>query len=157
MRIWICWALLLAGTVSTAAENAAEQAIVDLYAAYRSAWLANDPDSTPQDVIALFTDDAALLPHHGDPIVTPRAAISAHWFPDGVLYGEVVDYTQDVRRVEVHGKLAYLYARFSLTFESQGRRRTNAGNQLMIARREEGLWKIAALMWNDPLPTDVVQ
>src|SRR5690348_563361 len=48
-------------------------------AAYRNAWIAADRAA----VLALFTDDAVLLPHHGDDPVVGRAAMERFWWPAG--------------------------------------------------------------------------
>lgn len=140
-----------AGSAAAATDDAA---VAQLYADYAAAWLANDPGSTPAAILALFTDDATLLPHHGDPMVTPKKAIAEHWFPGMQLFGTVDRFETDVRRVETSGDLGYLYARFDMAFSFNGESRQSAGNHLLVARRGADGWRIAALIWNDPPPND---
>ena len=56
-----------------------EKAIRASIEAYRTAWLANDP----QGVLRTFSDDAVLLPAHGQPAVAGLAAIEKYWFAPG--------------------------------------------------------------------------
>jgi uncharacterized protein (TIGR02246 family) len=141
--------LLLTFVQPSIAATSDEAAVTRLYKSYGEAWLRND-DSVPAAVVGLFSSDAAILPHHGDPIVTPRTAIADHWFPGGEVFGTVERYEQHVSRVEVHGDLAYVFGRFALAFTFEGKQTQSEGNQLMVARRDAGEWKIAALTWNDP-------
>src|SRR5690349_15274402 len=46
---------------------------------YRTSWLKDDAKGV-QDT---FTEDAALLPHHGDKPVVGKPAIIAYWWPSG--------------------------------------------------------------------------
>src|SRR5205814_4174188 len=51
----------------------------DVISKYRDAWMAADPKA----VLAVFTPDAVLLPHHGDNPVVGRAAMERFWWPPG--------------------------------------------------------------------------
>lgn len=135
-----------------ASEDDAVREVAQLYDDYRRAWLRNDA-STPDAVLSLFAEDASLLPHHGDPIVSGIYAIAARWFPDGEMSGTVERFEQMPRKTEVSGDLGYVYGRFELDFTYDGTTSRTAGNQLMVARRETDGWRIVALIWSDP-PAD---
>lgn len=122
--------------------------VAALYEQYRQAWLLNDP-GVPEAVISLFAEDASLMPHQGDPIVSGRDAIAEHWFPGGEMFGTVDIFEQQVLKTERSGGLAYVYGRFELAFTYDGKTTHNEGSQLMVARLENGVWKIVALIWTD--------
>jgi len=122
-----------------------EQAVVALYAAYHDTWMPND-ESVPDAVIGLFAEDGAILPHHGDPIVSGRNNIRNHWFPDNQISGTVDVFSNTLERVEVAGALGYVYGRFYLEITYQGEITRFESNQMMIARKQSDLWKIVAVI-----------
>jgi uncharacterized protein (TIGR02246 family) len=136
------------GSVS-AADLAAVQ---ELNATYPSAWLEGDPDR----IIALFADDAVLMPHHGDAMVERLEAIRRHFWPPGAPPTYVSEFSMTPDEITASGKLAYTRGRFSLTMwwnDVDGRvTYSNAGNYLMVVSKEEdGDWRISRYMWSDPV------
>jgi uncharacterized protein (TIGR02246 family) len=144
---------LTAGCRPSVQDDAAElprlRAVND---AYRAAWLAGDSAA----VLRLFTRDAVLLPHHGDPPVVGLDAIRRFWWPADAPPTTLtaLDITTDGAEVdEDHG---ILWGRFALAFafENAGRRQSvrNAGTYLMVLRRSaDGEWRITHRMWDDPV------
>ncbi len=130
------------------AEEDPARAVVQLYQDYRLAWLRNDA-STPEAVLSLFAADASLLPHRGDPIISGRDAIAAHWFPEGQLIGRIELFDVAVVESEISGDLGYVYGRFELDYSFDGTTSRTAGNELLVARRDDGVWRIVALIWSD--------
>lgn len=130
------------------AGEASARDVAQLYEDYRLAWLSNDA-STPTAVLSLFAEDASLLPHHGDPIISGRDAIASHWFPEGQLFGRVDRFDAVVHKSEASGDVGYVYGRFELDFSFDGVTTRAAGNQLLVARRIDGAWRIVALIWSD--------
>ena len=131
------------------AEVARVQAVND---AYRAGWLAADSAA----VLRLFSSDAVLLPHHGDPPVAGLDAIRKFWWPPGAppTTIEALDIPTD--DVDVTGSSATMWGRFALTFSfpAQGQTRSvsNAGTYLMVLRRQaDGEWRITHRMWDDPV------
>jgi uncharacterized protein (TIGR02246 family) len=152
-RLLLSFVLLMAcrtqgGGQESGEELARLRAVND---AYRAAWLAGDSAG----VLRLFTPDAVLLPHHGDPPVVGLEAIRAFWWPPGPpTTVTTLDLTSD--GAEVNGEIGTLWGRFALAFsyESEGRRRSvrNAGTYLMVLRRQPGgEWRITHRMWDDPV------
>jgi uncharacterized protein (TIGR02246 family) len=120
--------------------------------AYRAAWLAGDSAG----VLRLFSLDAVLLPHHGDPPVVGLDAIRKFWWPPDAPPTTITTLDITTDGAEVRGDTGTLWGRFTLafTFESEGTRRSlrNAGTYLMVLRREsDGAWRITHRMWDDPI------
>lgn len=142
---WLC------GCVGTATlpPQATFGTLVERYAA---AWRADDVDG----VMNLFTRDAVLMPHHGDTPVVGREAIRAHWFPGGTSGIDLQRYEFNVDDALSDGALGIAHGRFTIAFSmprgANAAHYANAGNFMMVFRREGGGWKIARYIWNDPLP-----
>jgi len=144
-----CSAFRSPGGSLSAADLAAVQ---ELNLSYPSAWRDGDPDG----VIALFTDDAVLMPHHGGAVVEGVEAIRSHFWPPGAPRTNVSEFTMTPNEITVSGSLAYARGRFALTFwwdGDDGRvTYSNAGNYLMVfSRQQDGEWKISRYIWSDPV------
>lgn len=148
---WIALSVLLNPSSAYANIDADKAAVTAVYQAYGDIWRRNNA-SVPAAIMALFTDDAVVMPHHGDPIRSGKRAIADFWFPGGVLYGRVDRYVQQVTGAHINGDAAHIYGRFDLKFTFNGSVTENGGNQLAVMRRTGDGWKIAALIWNDPFP-----
>jgi uncharacterized protein (TIGR02246 family) len=129
-------------------DVAAIRAIIE---AYRTSWLAGDE----QAVLKTLTDDAVLLPHHGDAPVVGRSAITKFWWPDGAPPTKITKLIITID--EVGGDCSVAYARgrdeVSWSIEERGTTKTygNAGYYLNILRKlPDGTWHISHHMWDDP-------
>ena len=143
----LMWALPgLCGSAGLSAEevNAVEAA----NQAYVDAWLANDPDA----IMSTLTDDAVLLPHHGvDPVIGSKA-IKEFWFPPNSPPAKVTHMVNSVTEVLGHGDLAFVWGRSELVFTYEGTVYRNKGNYLAVLKKgEDGRWRIARRIWNDPV------
>ena len=131
-----------------APEAAAVRAAVE---AYRTAWLRNDPDA----VMAAFTTDPVIMPHHG---VAPRAGAAAvrdFWWPKGGPAAGVTRFAVTVAEVGGENTLAFARGTYELEFwhDEAGQRHAaaTAGTFLMLLRRQQdGSWRISHHMWGDP-------
>jgi uncharacterized protein (TIGR02246 family) len=132
-----------------AGQGSDEEQVVAVYQSYARNWLLND-ETSPAAVMSLFTDDAIIMPHHGDPMRKGRDALSEFWFPGGELFGTIDRFDQEIERVEVAGDLATVFGRFGLAFTMDGSQKSVEGNQLAVMRRTSDGWKIFAMIWNDP-------
>lgn len=130
----------------TASDVAAIRATIETY---RTAWLAADTGA----VLAMFTDDAVLIPHHGDPPVVGIAAIEAYWF--GSTGTVITDLQITTDQIDGDAGLAFARGRDSVawttTADGVTRRASSAGTYLNVMKRmADGSWRIHVHMWDDP-------
>lgn len=114
--------------------------------AYLEAWMAGDAEA----VMALNTEDVALLPHKGaEPVIGAEHA-REFWFPADSPPWTVHLFGQEPLRVVHEGSIAYEYGRYVLEYSFEGRDRvTDEGNYLAVWRRQsDGRWLRAAQIWN---------
>ncbi len=132
----------------SAADEAKIRAVSEAYCA---AWLANDEAA----VLALFSRDAVLLPHHGlDPVVGEKA-IRAFWFPKDGPPTTVTKLTQRIDEVGGTCDLAYMRGHSAVGWISgkgpDAKVSSNAGTFLNLLRKQaDGAWLITHQMWDDP-------
>ena len=141
--------LLVSATIVTtaAADNSTDAiALKALDQAYAQAWKQGDADA----VLALFTDDASLVPHHGDQPIVGAAAIRQFWFNPSYPPTVIAQWQRRSAEVLVNGDVGVVRGRARLTWEFDGIRTTIPdGNYVMIALRAGESWKIRMLTWND--------
>ena len=116
---------------------------------YRDAWFTPDPETA---VMALFTQEAVILPHHGVEPRTGHTRIREFWFPPSFASFELLEFTMAAEHVDGCGQIAYAWGRQSLSWKTKGAPEvtSNAGTFLMVARLGAGRWLIERLMWDDP-------
>lgn len=143
-------ALLATGLVAVSWAQADEAqdvaALRALDQAYASEWIKGDADG----VLALFTHDATLVPHHGDAPIQGKEAIRTFWFNPEHPSTVVVEWQRDTQEIVISGDMAVVRGRSSLSWEFQGTRTTiPEGNYVMVATRAAEAWLIRMLTWND--------
>jgi uncharacterized protein (TIGR02246 family) len=125
------------------------RSVGELAVRYRDAWFAPNPKVA---VMALFAQDATILPHHG---VEPRvghAQIREFWFPPSSASFQLLSFAMERVDVAGCGPVAYVWGRQAVSWKTKGAPEvtSNAGTFLMVARRDSGRWLIERLMWDDP-------
>ena len=131
---------------SVAAEAEDIEALRALDQAYVDEWTAGDADG----VMALFTDDATLVPHHGDDPIKGSDAIRAFWFDPAYPPTVIVEWARDVKEIVVLGDVGIVRGRSRLTWEYDGTRTTiPQTNYVTVAVRSESGWRIRLSTWND--------
>lgn len=134
-------------------QSLSETDIVAIKAArknYTAAWL--EGDST--QIMNALTKDVVLIPHHGDMPIEGPTAIKEFWWPADGLPSKVTEFTSSMDEVDGHGDIAYVRGRFTLTFTYGNQTFSNTGNYLNVLKKNEGEeWKLARLIWNDPIAT----
>ena len=114
--------------------------------AYAAEWIEGDADR----VMDLFTHDATLVPHHGDPPIEGHDAIRSFWFNPDYPPTVVPEWTREAKEVLVLGDVGVVRGRARLTWEYDGMRTTiPEGNYVIVAVRQGSGWKIRMLTWND--------
>jgi len=142
----IVFALVAAGDFAIASEDQDLAALRALDQAYASEWIKGDPDS----VLALFTDDATLVPHHGDAPVKGKEAIRNFWFNPEYPPTVVPEWHRQPSEIFISGDIGVVRGRARLVWEYSGTRTTIPnGNYVMIAVRVNEGWLIRMLTWND--------
>lgn len=138
--------VLLTGSLAAATEAADRGALQALDQAYADEWKAGDADG----VMALFTDDATLVPHHGDAPIVGKPAIRDFWFDPSYPPTVIVEWRREPKEIFTVGDFGVVRGRATLVWEYDGTRTTiPEGNYVMIALRENGGWRIRMLTWND--------
>ena len=144
---------LTTGYCALAGEVHDEAALRALDQAYAAAWMKGDADG----VMALFTEDATLVPHHGDTPVKGHAAIRNGWFNPEYAPTVVPESVREPAEIFVLGDVGVVRGRARLVWEYEGVRTTiPQGNYVMIAVRLDQGWRIRLLTWNDD-PRDWLQ
>ncbi len=137
---------LIAALPLLADEQRDEDALVALDQAYAAEWMEGDADG----VMALFTDDATIVPHHGDKPVQGRDAIRVFWFDPAYSPTVVAEWRREAAEVFVSGNVGVVRGRSRLVWEYDGVRTTIPdGNYVLIAVRTDEDWRIRMLTWND--------
>ncbi len=114
--------------------------------AYASEWIEGDADG----VMALFTEDATLVPHHGDAPIKGQEAIRKFWFDPNYAPTVVPEWRREPVETFVSGDVGVVRGRARLVWEYDGTRTTiPEGNYVMIAVLQNGGWRIRLLTWND--------
>ena len=132
--------------VARADELADVEALSALDQAYAAEWKAGDADG----VLALFTEDATLVPHHGDPPIKGHEAIREFWFDPDYPPTIVPAWSREATEIFVSGDMGIVRGRARLVWEYDGMRTTiPEGNYVIVAVREDDAWRIRLLTWND--------
>lgn len=111
-------------------------------AAFQDAF--NQRDATSLGMI--YTEDARLMPINA-PVMTGRAAIQSYWqagFARGVSHIEKTPI-----EVQVIGETAIEMSRYVATV---GERKLHGKDMLVWRRGNDGVWRIAADIWNNDQP-----
>lgn len=112
---------------------------------YGRAWLADDTAA----VMALFTEDAVLIPHLGNPQLVGKAAIRDHFWPPGSPPARVIRFERRSLEVRGIGATAWDRGSYTLAFVYAGDTLGNSGNYLAVAERgSDGRWRWSAYSWN---------
>ncbi|MEO1036554.1 MAG: nuclear transport factor 2 family protein [Pseudomonadota bacterium] len=113
---------------------------------YARYWQAGNADA----VIGLFTDNAVLVPHHGDDPIVGRGNIRAFWFDPTYAPTTILTWERRITEVVVDGDIGYVRGRATLTWDYEGTRTTIPdSNYVLIAVRTDAGWRIRLLTWND--------
>lgn len=127
-------------------EQGDREALRALDQAYAAEWIAGDADG----VLNLFTDDATLVPHHGDPPIKGRKAMREFWFSPDYAPTLIVEWRRIPTEIIVLGDTGVVRGRARLAWEYDGTRTTIPdSNYVLIAVRHNDDWRIRLLTWND--------
>ncbi len=147
-----CISILLVLVIMAASSSASADESEDILAlraldqSYAKGWKEGDADK----VMALFTEDATLVPHHGDEPIKGHAAIRNFWFNPDYPPTVVPFWTRKPEEFFISGDVGVVRGTARLVWEFDGVRTTIPnGNYVLIAVRREQEWRIRMLTWND--------
>lgn len=142
----IALATLFAGRPALADEQEDMASLRALDQAYATEWIDGDADG----VMSLFTEDATLVPHHGDAPIKGHKAIRNFWFNPDYAPTVVPEWRREAVEIFISGDMGVIRGRARLVWEYAGTRTTiPEGNYVMIAVRGDEGWRIRLLTWND--------
>jgi len=132
----------------TSADKQAIQAVVEKY---RTSWLAGDATG----VQSTFSEDAVLLPHHGDPPVVGLKAIREYWWPAGAPPTPITKLEITTEAFGGDCNLAFVRGHDSVSWTAEEGGKTvsytNSGTYLNVMKKlPDGSWRIWQHIWDDP-------
>jgi uncharacterized protein (TIGR02246 family) len=146
MRLLTTIVTIVFACTAIADDSADTRALEALDQAYARTWMAGDSDA----VMALFTEDATLVPHHGDPPIKGHEAIRNFWFNPAYPPTIVPEWSRETREIFISGDVGIVRGRARLVWEYDGIRTTiPEGNYVFVAVKSGVGWKIRMLTWND--------
>lgn len=101
-------------------------------------------DGDTEALVALYADDALLLPPD-EGLVEGREAIAAFW-AEGIEAGLALTPI----RVEAEGSTGLVVGRY--TVPAQGEAPADSGKCVLMLKRIDGAWRITADIWNSSSP-----
>lgn len=131
-------------------RSMAAPALRALDAAYVDGWRQSGTAAQESAVMALFTEDAVIMPGAGLDPREGEAALRRFWFPPDAPPTVVGRFDHDITGVDAEGALGVVRGRYRLLFEYDGADYAREGNYQFAARRQPGgEWLITQMIWND--------
>lgn len=119
--------------------------------AVNTQWLAAVQSHDAAATAAFFTPDGRLLPPNA-PTVQGSAAIAEEYAGMYQLPNLAVSWTQEIIEVAETGTLAYDIGTYTLSYDGPAGRIEDNGKYLVIWRKMDGQWRVAAESFNSNLP-----
>jgi len=136
-------ALLLVSGLSSAKDTGSEAPIRKAMEAYRTAWLANNPDL----VLKTLTPDAVLMPSTSAEPIAGQDAIRAYWWPPNMQF-TIDRFEQPILEVEAGESLAFARGTSHVVWTTSGKTAESETNFLaVLKKRADGTWRIHRLAW----------
>ena len=104
-----------------------------------------------QSMQALFTPDSLLLSPN-EPAVEGSEAVAEVWKSWADFNNVAFAWSTNRIDVSSSGDMAYDYGWYTFTFDSEGGRVENKGNHIVVWKKIDGTWKVAADIFNNDLP-----
>ena len=142
-------AFLLAGLVSTSPVLAHDvSAQINEISAK---WLAAFAQRDFAVIEALYASDGLLLPSNSPPIEGPKA-IAAVWKSWGELPNVKIVFGANRIEAAPSGDMAYDYGWYTFAFDTDNGRFEDKGKYIIVWKKVDGAWKVAADIFNTNLP-----
>ena len=140
------FAFLLAACAAASTRDPLEQSsdsasVVGVVASFHAALRTGDSTTA----LGLLDRDAIIL-ESGE--AETRAEYRSHHLPEDIKFARAVQSKEAVLRVSVSGNVAWVASTGVSEGTFAGRKMNSAGAELMVLRRTEGGWRIAAIHWS---------
>ena len=142
-------AFLVAGLVSTspALAHSVSAQINEISAKWVAAFKQRDFAM----IEALYASDGLLLPSNSPPIEGPKAIVEV-WKSWAELPNVEVVFGTNRIEVSSSGDMAYDYGWYTFAFDTDDGRFEDEGKYIVVWKRVDGAWKVAADILNTNLP-----
>ncbi|KPK82020.1 MAG: hypothetical protein AMS25_03810 [Gemmatimonas sp. SM23_52] len=122
--------------------------------AANDAWIQAFGDNDDAALVALYSDDAVIMPPN-ESVIEGQAAIQTYYEADAVT---VTEYSESILEIDGRDGLAYIRGTSSMAgIDEAGQPVTESGKYLVILRKQaDGSWLITHEIWNSdqPLPEE---
>lgn len=125
----------------TLTQSPDSAAVVGVVASFHAALRAGDSVTA----LRLLNQDAIILESGG---AETRAEYRSHHLPEDIKFARAVESRESLLRVSLSGNIAWVASTSASEGTFAGRRMNSAGSELMVLRRTEAGWKIAAIHWS---------
>ena len=142
-------AFLVAGLVSTspALAHSVSAQINEISAKWVAAFKQRDFAM----IEALYTSDGLLLPSNSPPIEGPKAIVAV-WKSWAELPNVEVTFGANRIVASSSGDMAYDYGWYIFAFDTDNGRVEDKGKYIVVWKKVDGVWKVAADIFNTNLP-----
>jgi uncharacterized protein (TIGR02246 family) len=128
--------------------DADRAAIRALDSTFVNAWLRDDTAA----VLAVFTNDAVLIPPGAAPVVG-RTAIRSYWWPNDGTRTRITSFKRSISEIEGTRRLAFMRGTGTLAWDytkaGKTTRQTSRSTDLMIVAADTaGQWRVVRQIWN---------
>ena len=102
---------------------------------------------------ALYTSDGLLLSSNSPPIEGPKAVVEV-WKSWRELPNVAIEFGANRIEVSSSGDMAYDYGWYTFAFDTDNGRFEDKGKYVVVWKRVDGAWKVAADIFNTNLPAE---
>jgi len=145
----IAIALLFLASCGGQPSSDHDAALRALDAAYVDGWKKQSAEAQEKAVMALFTNDAVIMPGGGAEPGNGIRAVRSFWFPEDSPMTNVNRFDHDITNISADGALGVVSGRYRLEFEYGGESYAREGNYLFVAENQARGWRISQMIWND--------
>ncbi len=140
---------LVAGLVST--SSALAHSVSAQIKEMDVKWVAAFKQRDFATIEALYASNGLLLPSNSPPVEGPKAIVEV-WKSWGELPNVEVTFGPDRIEAASSGDMAYDYGWYIFAFDTDNGRVTDKGKYVVVWKKVDGSWKVAADIFNTNLP-----
>ena len=145
---------LLAWLVSTSPASA--QGVREQIDGLNASWVVAFKSRDFAMIEALYMPDGMLLPT-GTPAIEGQKAIVSVWKSWGDIPNVEIAFAANRVVAATSGDMAYAYGWYTFSFDTDKGRSEDRGKYVVVWKKVNGAWKVAAHIFNSNLPAPVVK